>query len=347
MQVQEQLQSQVHDVEGLKNVRVLNSNTSLSNITTQQPTWLAEHIEDDDLIRDLLADKRSHNTRRAYEKDLGYFFQFLTGNKPTPQVVGQFLNLNRSDAIKVVLRYRAKLIETGLREATINRRLAAIKSLAAYARKLDKCGFTLEEIKSEKVTPYRDTTGVSVDEYRKMLAVPNRTTVKGKRDYALLHLLWSNALRRSETLVKVGDFDINAKTLSIVGKGRGTQVEKIELPPITVDAIADWLLCRGTVSNTDPLFISLSPAYYGQPLTADGVYRIVGAIASAAGITKTFSPHRIRHSTISALLDATNGDVRRVQKLSRHAKADTLLIYDDNRVNAQKEMSAIASELMR
>lgn len=320
----------------------------MTSVITQiiQPSWLAEHLEDEDLIRDLLADKRSHNTRRAYEKDLGYFFQFLTGDKPTPQVVAQFLGLKRADAIKVVLRYKGKMIDAGLREATINRRLAAIKSLVTYARKLDKCAFTLEEIKSEKVTPYRDTSGVSVEEYRQMLAIPDRATIKGKRDYALLHLLWSNALRRSETLVTVGDFNRVSGTLEILGKGRGTQVEKVDLPPVTVDAIADWLNCRGTLKDTDPLFISLSPAYYGRPLTADGVYQIVGDIAKAAGITKAFSPHRIRHSTISAALDATNGDVRRVQKFSRHAKADTLLIYDDNRVNAQKEMSAIVSGLI-
>jgi integrase/recombinase XerC len=320
----------------------------MSNITTQptRPSWLSQHVEDEDLIRDLLADKRSRNTRRAYEKDLGYFFEFLTGNAPTPEYVAQFLGLARADAIKVVLRYKAQMLERGLKEATINRRLAAIKSLTAYARKLDKCKFTLEEVKGERCAAYRDTTGVSVEEFKKMLAVPDRATVKGKRDYALLRLFWSNALRRSEALVKVGDFDAVAGTLSILGKGRGTQVEKVELPPATVEAIGEWLSVRGNLEKDDALFIALNNAHYGHPLTADGVYRIVRAIASEAGIKKTFSPHRLRHASLTAALDATNGDVRRVQKLSRHRKADTLLIYDDNRKNAQGEMSVIVSDLV-
>jgi integrase/recombinase XerC len=318
----------------------------VSNLATQQPSWLAEHIENDDLIRDLLADKRSRNTRRAYEKDLGYFFEFLTKTKPTPEAVGQFLGLARADAIKLVLKYKAQLLEQGLKEATVNRRLAAIKSLTAYARKLDKCGFTLEEVKGERCRTYRDTSGVSVDEFKAMLEVCDRATLKGKRDYALLRLFWSNALRRSEALVKVGDFDAGRRALSILGKGRGTQVERVELPATTVAAIQEWLNCRGMVEKDDPLFIALNNAHYGHPLTGDGVYRIVREIATQAGIKKIFSPHRIRHSTLTAALDATNGDVRRVQKLSRHSKSDTLLIYDDNRKNAQGEMSEIVSGLI-
>jgi len=311
-----------------------------------KPSWLTQHIEEEDLIRDLLADKRSPNTRRAYQKDLEYFFEFLTGNKPTPTIVAEFLGLARADAIKVVLRYKGQLLKQGLKEATVNRRLAALKSLTAYARKLDKCQFTLEEVKGERCAAYRDTTGISVEEFKGMLAIPDRTTLRGKRDYALLRLFWSNALRRSEALVKVGDFDAGARTLSILGKGRGTQVEKVELPPATVEAVEEWLRCRGDVKKGDSLFIALNNVHYGHSLTADGVYRIVRAIASKAGIKKTFSPHRIRHSTLTAALDATDGDVRRVQKLSRHKSADTLLIYDDNRKKAQGEMSAIVSDLV-
>jgi integrase/recombinase XerC len=76
------------------------------------------------------------------------------------------------------------------------------------------------------------------------------------------------------------------------------------------------------------------------------VYGIVSAIAKLAGITKVFSPHRIRHSIITAVLDETGGNVAKVQKLSRHKNVGTLLIYNDNRSNDQKEMSDIASRLV-
>ncbi|MBD2207618.1 hypothetical protein H6G33_35395 [Calothrix sp. FACHB-1219] len=58
------------------------------------------------------------------------------------------------------------------------------------------------------------------------------------------------------------------------------------------------------------------------------------------------SPHRIRHSAITAALDATDGNLRKVQKLSRHAKIDTLLIYDDNRSNDQQELSDLLGDMV-
>jgi integrase/recombinase XerC len=58
------------------------------------------------------------------------------------------------------------------------------------------------------------------------------------------------------------------------------------------------------------------------------------------------SPHRIRHSAITAALDATNGDVRKVQRFSRHKKLDTLMIYDDNRSNMQGEISDLLGNIL-
>jgi integrase/recombinase XerC len=63
-------------------------------------------------------------------------------------------------------------------------------------------------------------------------------------------------------------------------------------------------------------------------------------------VKKIVSPHRIRHSGITAALDATDGNVRKVQKLSRHANLNTLMIYDDNRQNIQGELSDLLSDLV-
>jgi integrase/recombinase XerC len=73
---------------------------------------------------------------------------------------------------------------------------------------------------------------------------------------------------------------------------------------------------------------------------------MVDAVAKAAGINKKLSPHRIRHSGITAALDATGGDVRKVQKLSRHANLNTLMIYDDNRLNVQGEISDLLADMV-
>jgi integrase/recombinase XerC len=76
----------------------------------------------------------------------------------------------------------------------------------------------------------------------------------------------------------------------------------------------------------------------GHRLTGDGIRKIVVRHSEKAGIKKQMSPHRIRHSAITAALDATDGDVRKVQKLSRHRNLNTLMIYDDNRSRDQQDI---------
>ena len=299
-----------------------------------------------DLLLELLVGKRNKSTRHEYAKDLKNFFMTVCACPPTPALVAQFLQMDRFSAVTLVLRYKAALVDQELKEATVNRRLAAIKALVRYAYGVGKCDWTLADIKCEKVKPYRDTTGIGPEAFKKMLAVPDRETLKGKRDYALLRLLWANALRREEvSRCNIEDLDLEARTLAILGKGRGTQKENIDLHPKTCKAIQEWLNARKELDIKQPLFISLRP-HYGHRLTGDGIRKIVVAIALDAGISKTISPHRIRHSSVTAALDASSGDVRSVQKLSRHASLNTLMIYDDNRTKAQGKITALLEDLV-
>jgi integrase/recombinase XerC len=144
-------------------------------------------------------------------------------------------------------------------------------------------------------------------------------------------------------------------TLSILGKGRGSQKELVTLSPVAVAAIQEWLALRGgetaspscgTRKPTEPLFSSLSNNQSGHRLICNAIYNLVSEVARAAGITKQMSPHRIRHSAITAALDATNGNVRDVQKLSRHRNVETLMRYDDARNNAQGKVTNVLSNLV-
>jgi integrase/recombinase XerC len=304
--------------------------------------------EDPDVLQQLLADKRSLNTKRAYEKDVTDFFQTMTGKPPSRDSVLEFLHLEERQAVAVVLKYKAKLIsgegrKAPLKEATVNRRLAALKSLVEMGRNLGTCCFSLEDIKGEKAQKYRDTAGIDARSFEQILGQCDRATVSGKRDYALLRLLWSNALRRNEiSQLNVSDFDPVAGTLRILGKGRGTQSEIVDLGPSTVRAIADWLDARGgNRAPNAPLFTSLDFAHSGHRLTGDGLRKIVVRHSENAGVKKQMSPHRIRHSAITAALDATDGNVRKVQKLSRHKNLNTLMIYDDNRGRDQQEVTGL------
>lgn len=309
-----------------------------------------------DVVAQLLADKRSPNTRRAYRKDITDFFRVVAESLPTPDLVLEFLHLEQKSAVQLLLGYKAKLIERGLKEATINRRLAAIKSLTAMGRKIGVCNYTLEDVRGEKLKAYRDTSGVDKETFSRVLAIPDsiidtvygqRSQQKAIRDYALLRLLWGNALRRGEiSLTNINDFDVESLTLSIFGKGRGTERETISLSLKTANAISEWLTARGTADNHAPLFIALDNANYGRRLSGNGIYTIVDRLCKKAGISKKMSPHRIRHSSITAALDATDGNLRKVQKLSRHANINTVMTYDDNRINYQEEVSQILDDLV-
>ncbi|MFM7407015.1 MAG: tyrosine-type recombinase/integrase [Cuspidothrix sp.] len=331
------------------NTIVLTTHSLESSLNTSIGSRFA-HIDpgqDTDVLNQLLADKRAETTRRAYLSDINNFFNIITGDTASHDAVLEFLHLSQGQAVATVLKYKAALINKGLKEATVNRRIAAIKSLVVFGRKVGVCSYSLEDVKGEKSAKYRDTTGVDAPTFKLILQQCDTATVKGIRDYAILRLLWGNALRRGEvSKANIGDFDPTAKTLQILGKGKGTQYQTIDLSPGTVDAIANWLSVRGNFTPDLPLFVAVDNAHKNHRLTGDAIRKIVCEYSHKAGIAKAMSPHRVRHSAITAALDATGGDVRKVQKLSRHSKLDTLMIYDDNRKKDQGEITNLLDDLV-
>ena len=307
-----------------------------------------------DVVAKLLASLRSPNTRRAYQKDIGDFFRVIIDRKLTPDLVLEFLHLEQTQAVSLVIDYKAELIAKKLNPATINRRLAAIKCLTTIGRQIGVWNYTLEDVKGEKIKPYRDTKGVDRDRIIEILdlarqarvAKTHRSRLKGIRDYAICRLLWGNALRRGEiAATNLGDFDLEANTLLIIGKGSNGEKETIFLSPKTAIAILEWLEVRGEDSPDAPLFIAVDNANYGKRLGGNAIYTMVDRLGQQAGISKKMSPHRIRHSAITAALDATDGNIRKVQKLSRHKDLNTVMTYDDNRNNHQDEMSHLLDDL--
>lgn len=298
-----------------------------------------------DPLEMLLADKRSAQTRRAYRLDLTDFF----GGEPTPAQVRDFLILPTPEVALRLAMFKARLMSEGKAEATVNRRLAAVRSLLKMAHRL---GFAQTDgrglIDGERVRSYRDTRGISLEMMRVLLQAPGTQTLGGKRDTALLRLLCENALRRAEVCaLSVADFAPEAKRLSIIGKGRGTQKQPITLSARCIEDIAAYLHAAGHAEMpVAPLFRNLDPRpeHHGRRLTIDGVYHLIELYGQKIGVP--LSPHKLRHSAITAALDATGGDLRRVQKLSRHANLNTLLIYDDNRADFQGEVTTLLSDLL-
>ena len=96
-----------------------------------------------DLWDEFLRLQISNATKRTYAAAIDNFFTLITGSPASPEQVAEFLGLTQHQAIAIVLKYKADLLDLKLAPATINVRLSAIKSLANHARKLGKCNFNL------------------------------------------------------------------------------------------------------------------------------------------------------------------------------------------------------------
>ena len=290
---------------------------------------VAEFSPGERLIAAFLAG-RSQNTRDAYARDIDYFAAF-TGDNEANRAMSRLLSLVHGEANGLLLAYRSHMIEQGLTPATVNRRLSAIRAAVRLARTL---GFStwMPEIDGLKVQTYRDTAGPGLDGTRSMVArARTQDPVKAARDVALIRLMFDLGLRRGEVAaLDLADIDAGGRRLWIKGKGR-TQKESRTLPEPTLVALNDWLAVRASVvaTDVDAVFVSLSGPEHGQRITGRGLYHVIAALGRSVGI-KT-RPHGLRHASITAALDANNGDVRAVQQHARHSKPETTMRYDDNR----------------
>lgn len=284
----------------------------------------------EDLVDLWLANFASPHTRAAYRGEVDAFLAF------TRQPLAWFLALTDTQAHTLVDAYRAAKMQAGLSPSTINRSMAALNSLVRSARRHGATALRLEA-RGVKSAKYRDTRGPGTDGVQKMLAAAKRQghAWKAARDVAILRTLFALGLRRAEiTECDLCDLDAGAGTLSIRGKGE-TERRVLSVPPAAVAALAAWILHRG--QSPGPLFLSVDTK---RRMTGSGLYALIGDLGRRAGITAR--PHGIRHSAITAVLDATNGDMRKAQAFGRHASASTTVAYDDNR----QDLSGAASRLL-
>lgn len=311
-----------------------------------------------DVVEALLSSKHKQSTRYTYSQNIKYFADYLLNGKSgkgkrirlaegeVKATIKQFLGMGKVEATAYLLQYQSDLIASGYVPNTINVRIASIRSLVKFAQKRGFCEWLVEDLDSVGNEVYRDTSGISKEDYSTILSGILTDTIQGKRDKAIMLLLWSNGLRRSElTGLNISDFDSEARTLMIKGKGK-IQREKIFINDKVATAIKEWLAVRYNPTNEQPLFTSLANNSNGKRLSSTSVYTIVRKYADSVLTDKILSPHRIRHSSITTILNETNGNIRMAQRFSRHKNLEVLSRYDDNRIALQKEATHILGELI-
>lgn len=287
---------------------------------------------------DAFLEGRTARTLEAYRQDLVDFARFA-GAETSEAAVRRLLEAGLGPANAQAHAYRADLLARGLAPATVNRRLAALRSIVKLARTLGLVPWTLE-VPSVKSQAYRDTKGPGRVGVRSLLdELERRPDAKATRDRALVRLLYDLGLRRGEAVsLDLVDLDLQAGTVSILGKGRKER-ETLTLPDPTKAALEAWVAVRGPEAG--PLFVNFDRAGKGSRLTGRSVARVLAALGDAVGLT--VRPHGLRHAGITEALDATHGDVRAVQRFSRHRDLRVLTRYDDNRRDLGGEVARLVA----
>lgn len=283
---------------------------------------------------------RNQRTIQAYTQDLQDFRIFI-GASNAEEAARHLLSSTQGEANALALSYKTHLLERKLSPATINRRLAALRSMVKLARTLGMVPWMLD-VENIKVQPYRDTKGPGLTAFCQIMEKLNeRNNAKTKRDRAIFRLLYDLGLRREEAArLDIGDVDLKAGTLAVIGKG-AAEKQILSLPEPTQNVLKDWLEVRGTASA--PLFTNFDHAGKGQErITGTGIYLMVRGLGQKLGIH--VRPHGIRHTAITEAVKAAQANdigLEEVMDFSRHKDIKTLMIYRDRERNVQGQLAEL------
>ena len=280
---------------------------------------------------------RSQRTLESYREGLQTFSRF-TGQPVEESIAGLMAN-GAGSANMLVMSYKAWLMDQRLAPSTVNLRLSALRAIVDLAKLLGKIEWSLT-VKGLKVEPYRDTRGPSLDEVDRI----SQAAKLNSRDYAIIRLAFCLGLRRMEICrLDFADLEFENARIWVLRK-RHSQKIALTLPEEVQAALKSWLDQRGTAPG--PLFSRQDHAGNGNGrLTGQAVRLIIGRISEKA-IGRRVKPHGLRHASITAALDLTNGNIRTVQSFSGHADPQTVMKYDDNRLDLAGDVAKKLSRLI-
>jgi len=259
----------------------------------------------------------SENTRAAYCRDL--------------HVMQKSLEIKDFESMLHISRlqlrdYLSKLKEAGRKPATIARKLAAIK---AFYNFLTNDGY-IEQNPAEALEASAKGIALpkflSLEEVEALLDQPNLGTLNGYRDKALLETMYATGMRVSEVVnLPLKKLDLPREYVLAVGKGSKERI--IPLGRVAIKYLEHYLkFVRPQLLGRDPDVAEVFITDWGGPMTRQRVNELIDAYAQSAGITKKVTPHMLRHSFATHLLNR-GSDLRVVQELLGHADISTTQIY--------------------
>jgi len=255
----------------------------------------------------------SPNTLEGYRRDLEDFFRYLLVVGKEPLEVDP----------RIFSGYLMHLASRGLAPSTIRRRFSALRGFYAF---MMERGLISRDPTEDVDTP--KTWNIlphvlDLSEVERLLEAPPPQTPLGLRDRTMLELLYATGVRVSELVgLRLMDVDLEESLVRIQGKGQKERV--VPMGQEAIDWLKKYLQVRREMDKKRSPYLFLTTR--GGPMTRQRFWQLVKGYARAVGITKKISPHTLRHSFATHLLER-GADLRAVQELLGHADLSTTQIY--------------------
>ncbi len=261
----------------------------------------------------------SPHTIAAYDSDLSQFLAYTAAHHRKKSSELQPADVD----LAAVRAFMADLYRQGQARASVSRKLSALRSFTRYMRREgwiegDPVALAAAPKKEQKVPAH-----LSVDEMSTLLTMPDASQPLGCRDRAMLELFYASGLRLSELVgLDVEDVNLSARMVRVMGKGSKERL--VPFNETTRKAIAAWLKVRIALlkGKGDPLFVNAR----GSRLTGRSVQRLLARYVSMCSTRFGISPHALRHSFATHLLER-GADLRAIQELLGHVQLSTTQRY--------------------
>lgn len=259
--------------------------------------------------------RSSDNTLQAYVRDLKKFLDYAEANK-----LKDFSDVTVDD----VSDFKAHLNTIGLSPASVSRSLSALRSLFQF---LISQGIVehnpAREIPNDKFEK-KGPQVLTAKEIETLLAQPNTSDIKGKRDKAMLELLYATGIKVSE-LISLNLEDVNLQ-LSFVRCGAGEKERFVSLYPLALRALSVYLDSARKLLVLHPDEKALFVNVQGERMTRQGFWKILKSYAESAKIQKDITPHTLRHSFAAHLLE-NGANIHDIQEILGHSDISSTMRY--------------------
>jgi integrase/recombinase XerC len=273
----------------------------------------------------------SHHTVVSYAHDLSQYFNFLQNHYP--ELIPEHGNVDQS----VVRSFLGSLLENGIAKKSVVRKLSTLRSFYKYLNRKkiipQNPAVNMISPKVEKTLPqFLDKSSAE-----KILSLPNQSDFSGSRDSAMLELFYGSGLRQAE-LIGLNETDIDLKRLTLKVTGKGNKQRIIPFTRTSAKSLQNYLIFRKEIltqfySSEKALFVSEK----GKRLYPQRVYSIVNHYLSEVVEIQQKSPHVLRHSFATHLLD-NGADILAVKELLGHESLSTTQVYTHVTVERLKKI---------